>query len=1558
MTESKTPRVKLSKVDGKKVLTTWKLEITDKANRKGTPDGYLSAEAVSDHIFKKVKKPVQSDYKDNNGADDRKGYMKQVQGWNTCESLASDAIKEHLNEEMYGIFALSRQSLSVHDSYNYLLKELSLGDDTLRQSLYAELDNLKQKDRETMIEYVSRLNKLKGELYAIEKDLTKQAAILMKLGEKVYNGMNDKSVTEYRGIILNQGARNDFMKIKTIVDEQVSDDAVRLATRGEIGRHNDAKAMSASGANNKQQSKPEFGPSIPGKLYVTNMKYSTTSEALKTAFSKFGVVDEVDVAQARGRPLGFGFVTFKNPDDAEVALKALNGKDLDGRKIRVIVYRPRKNGSAGMARADQDALEYGSAMSVVVDDDVEEGFDIPDDEYIDWNYGLALFASGFRDFPSPTDSITGLIDSGCSDHLSPMHFPEDRDRSTPIRFSIADGKHIFSTGDRGSISGYANTDKVFNLQHVNHVPTAKQTLISVHQLLSSGHDVWFNHSDMSVNIGDLETKTVVAKDYAQHGVFPLTIRKCKPANALLGKGVLLPPEVSWHKRMFHLNHDQLRKTQLAVNGMTVDETDPTKHCEECVIGKMHQYPHKTISTKDTRLLGVVSIDLVFPPKHIPSLGGATCFLGISVRSCGFKFGYALKRKSEVTEYLDYARKFLERQTNEKVLEWHMDAAGEHTSKILLSACKELGITITYTGTEQHQQNAEIEGWFRVAFDGLRAHFATTNAPLGLWADGLHTYCYIWNRSVHGTDTKTPYEQLFGRRPTVADLRVLFCLAYVRTLPKNRPDGKLGPRAVKGRFIGMGLHDGQPTKTRGYRILCDDTDANSVIISSDVYFVENVFDMNAPLLEVPITRWKDHHDEDDFDLFRGKGEENEKELPAEEQLPGRTESPSSDAPPPPPSNHRGSVDEGYRSVSGEPATPPVSREPVTPPTPSSPSSSDFHSARSSGSASSPSPSSSPPPPPPQSDSGPRTRSRGSAPDWSRKLGEVFEGNARSALHRWDEEWHQYWTKEWGSHFYEGSALLTRDGPRRVKDAIKDPRWKAAMDKEIAQMYEKSVFELTDCPPEVQPIQSIWVLKEKEHDITKAVEYKARLVLDGRQQIFGRDYDKTYAPTPSMEATKILAAIRTERNMKSYQIDFKGAFLNSLMDYLIYIYQPKGFEVKGLESKVIKINRALYGSCQASYLWNADLHKLLIEECGMLQCPFDPCVYKKDTPNGLILAEFHTDDGKIYADRTCDADVEMLLGVIAAKYPITRKDDVDVFLGIRIDYNASTTSLDQQAYLQSILADFQETTEERSVPWDVKSDQSFDNEAEITDAERAFMKTRNYYSLVGKFQYLVHTRPDISYYVNKLARYCTKARPVHWKAAQGLLAYLRQTVDYKLTFTRGEGSGVAGLPNDPLGMSCYSDADHAGDRGTCRSTSGVAIIINGGAVLAKSKRQATVADSTTAAEIIALYSLTKQVMWVRNMLEWCGYPRRLPSIMGCDNGPAVRNCEDGAGREKTKHMDIKYCFIRDVCRRGLVQVKQIESGENVADVLTKPLRARLHHKHARALGMIKGSANVYM
>ena len=158
---------------------------------------------------------------------------------------------------------------------------------------------------------------------------------------------------------------------------------------------------------------------------------------------------------------------------------------------------------------------------------------------------------------------------------------------------------------------------------------------------------------------------------------------------------------------------------------------------------------------------------------------------------------------------------------------------------------------------------------------------------------------------------------------------------------------------------------------------------------------------------------------------------------------------------------------------------------------------------------------------------------------------------------------------------------------------------------------------------------------------------------------------------------------------------------------------------------------------------------------------------------------------------------------------------------------------------------------------------------------------------------------------------------------------------ITYVRGAGDGDGSMhpmcaTTDPLTPDCFSDADFAGDKTTRWSTSGLAIMLCGGIVVASSRRQTTVADSTTAAETIALHALVKEVLWVRNMLEWTGYKQEQPITLWCDNNSAVRNSREGTERNKTKHMDIKYMFIQDIVWQGLITVRHVGTSHMVADV----------------------------
>jgi hypothetical protein len=102
----------------------------------------------------------------------------------------------------------------------------------------------------------------------------------------------------------------------------------------------------------------------------------------------------------------------------------------------------------------------------------------------------------------------------------------------------------------------------------------------------------------------------------------------------------------------------------------------------------------------------------------------------------------------------------------------------------------------------------------------------------------------------------------------------------------------------------------------------------------------------------------------------------------------------------------------------------------------------------------------------------------------------------------------------------------------------------------------------------------------------------------------------------------------------------------------------------------------------------------------------------------------------------------------------------------------------------------------------------------------------------------------------------------------------------------------VKNDSLEITGFSDEEWAGDKLMRQSKSGVVVKMCGATILAKRKRQPVVADSTVAAEIIALQVLVKEAIWLRHFVKWLGYEQQQPTVLWCDNQGAVRHCVERA------------------------------------------------------------------
>ena len=159
----------------------------------------------------------------------------------------------------------------------------------------------------------------------------------------------------------------------------------------------------------------------------------------------------------------------------------------------------------------------------------------------------------------------------------------------------------------------------------------------------------------------------------------------------------------------------------------------------------------------------------------------------------------------------------------------------------------------------------------------------------------------------------------------------------------------------------------------------------------------------------------------------------------------------------------------------------------------------------------------------------------------------------------------------------------DDPIHFEEDIKDKKWIEAMDEEMNAIERNKTWDLVELPKGKEVIGVKWVYKTKSNAEGKIERHKARLVVKGYKQQYGRDYEETFAPVARMETVRAVLSIAAKNKWKVYQMDVKSTFLNGVLMEEVYVEQPLGYEKKGEEHKVCKLKKALYGLKQAPRAW---------------------------------------------------------------------------------------------------------------------------------------------------------------------------------------------------------------------------------------------------------------------------------------------------------------------------------------------------------------------------------------
>ena len=326
----------------------------------------------------------------------------------------------------------------------------------------------------------------------------------------------------------------------------------------------------------------------------------------------------------------------------------------------------------------------------------------------------------------------------------------------------------------------------------------------------------------------------------------------------------------------------------------------------------------------------------------------------------------------------------------------------------------------------------------------------------------------------------------------------------------------------------------------------------------------------------------------------------------------------------------------------------------------------------------------------------------------------------------------------------------------------------------------------------------------------------------------------------------------------------------------------------------------------------------------------------SPKVILL--LYVDDILITAAN--NEEIDRIKGLLHDKYKMTDTGLARQFLGIDILQSDTGITIHQRRFIDSVLRRFgMEGCNGAWVPLETRPSVTFDP---LPAADQ-----QTFQSLIGSIMYIMlGTRPDLAYTISALSKFSASAGHEHLQQAKRVLRYLQQS----------RSVGLAFVQNDDKELLGYSDSDWAGDVGDRKSTGGFLFLLSGAPICWKAKKQTIVALSTTDAEYVAASEACREAVWLRRLIkDLCAASQApalspTPTLIYTDSTGCLAQIDNARHHERTKHVDIKYHYTRDVCEQGLVRFQHCTTLDMAADFLTKPLTRELHWKHFPKIGLV--------
>ena len=965
----------------------------------------------------------------------------------------------------------------------------------------------------------------------------------------------------------------------------------------------------------------------------------------------------------------------------------------------------------------------------------------------------------------------------------------------------------------------------------------------------------------------------------------------------------ISPEVL-HSRFGHASPRRLKLLLERTKGCpqhhgTIHDTI-SHDCDACRQGggKRKPFPKRT-QQKYTYFGQRISSDLVGPlPASIHGEHYALCF----VDSCTNLLSvYFLKTKSSeevraaFESYLsDHAELLKHSVSGNRKITWHTDNGGEFMSNDLTEFCQEFAVVRSFSVPYCPPQNSHAERMWGILLRAMRISMAESEVHERFWPYCMQHHAHIHNilPSTKLPHEITPHEAAYGQPPDVSRVRVWGCLTWY-LLPERDLKSKISPRSVAA------VHLGQDPQRNGYLIYVPSlqriTSAYHLDFHESRFVLFDDESVRTPRAPRPLRTQQRLYEED------------RDEPPPIHNTPTHGINPrlaNSDVQFPHPNEAEHGYDHGDAETWAE------------------------------GHRSHP------------------DCTLGKHPD---SVPHSFEQlNTRARTSRGNPNYiHVVVEDVDGQDFVLSvdSVLGHVETPTSYEAAIEGrlgAKWKESMEKEIRDLLANKTWEyVSKIPAGRRVTKSKWVYAVKLKKDGTIERLKSRFVVCGYSQIKGHDYTDSFSATLRATSFRLLCAIAAGKKLKLEHFDITNAFTEAKIDAEIYVEPPKGFETYDTAGKpqVLRLLRALYGSKQASRLWQQHLKHHLVSKMGFTNSLHDPCLFVKHFVDGsCCIVGVYVDD-IILAHNGKDTLGWFTEGLGGpGGFRAKHLGPLSWFIGIDVcQHDDYTVTLHQSLYVEKLLEKFAPDHDANGIKhaYPCNPDAFIKLGGPKDDDERDRVRKLPYLQLIGSLLYLsTMTRPDIAYHMSVLCKYMQDPSLECYSAAMSLLLYVGHTKRKGLHFDAST-SAPPGLSSckDRIesnhGFVAYSDASWRDPHKFGWNMYGYAVYLYGAPVSFAAKLLKVVALSTAEAEYAAASQTCREIQFVRNVCRDLGITLHGDLVLAVDNEAAIKIANNAGVTGRNKHFTDAIHYFREMVECKSIYPAHVSTHLQRADGFTKAL-----------------------